>query len=241
MAIDPQVYAMEQAQHPTTDWAHQCQKFVRTALGFAAGVPGGGSANSEYEYTKLKGNIRTDTAPPPNVPVYFGGLGPEGHVALSAGGGNVWSTDINGPGTVSLVSIDDVKREWGATYLGYGLSEGDTRLAASTGASPGTADDGGNALWNKLPKDLKNELTGMGVGAATVLTFFGLKKKGGAASSLTGTAAKAAGGAATIVAAKELLWDNGFIKRAGAAVAGALLILFVLWKLSGATAVPIPV
>jgi hypothetical protein len=44
---------------------------------------------------------------------------PDGHVALSAGDRMVVSNDINGPGTVAAVDIEELTVRWGAQYLGW--------------------------------------------------------------------------------------------------------------------------
>lgn len=247
--VDPQAYAASQATGQNMGWYNSCQRFVRTALGFSGGVPGGGSARDEYQWTLNQGNIRQGT-PPANVPVYFNTKGNAGHVALSAGEGYAWTTDLAGTGTVSLQKISDIAK-WAGPVMGWGTSEGNTALdgasATDTTAADTTAADS-VSFWNKLPKDVQKEFEGMGAGAATVLGFFGLKKGGakavsGVASAAEGAATKAAIGVGIIAAVKGVFGDDlkGFAFRVLAAIGGALLILMALYKLSGVSAAPVPV
>jgi hypothetical protein len=122
--VDPQAYALAQSENPTDNWYRKCQTFVRTALGYNQGVPHGGSAREMFNYSNLVGAIHTDRNPPPNVPVYFNTKGSDGHVALSDGAGNVWTTDYPNAGGIGLVSIDDLEKKWNAPYMGWGSIEG---------------------------------------------------------------------------------------------------------------------
>lgn len=223
MAYDPQQYAAMQAANPSNGWLNRCQQFVRTALGFSAGVPGGGSAREEYNYTKAAGNIVTTGTAPANVPVYFDTKGSSGHVALSAGGGYAWTTDMAGPGTVSLQKISDIAG-WAGPYLGYGESEGNTQLTETGGLS------------DKAKAALK-VLTGQGlIGYAT---GEGEKQLNGVTAGAAGAAASATADA--VVSGFKSIFTAELVKRALAAIAGILLILMTVYRLSGMTAVPIPV
>lgn len=122
--VDPQAYALAQSEHPTDNWYRKCQTFVRQALGYNQGVPHGGTAREMYNYSSLVGAIHKDRNPPPNVPVYFNTKGSDGHVALSDGAGNVWTTDYPNAGGIGLVPIDDLEKKWNAPYLGWGSIEG---------------------------------------------------------------------------------------------------------------------
>ena len=224
--MDPQTYAAGQAADPSENWFDRCQKFVRTALGFQGGVAGGGSAREEYQYTLARGDIRKDASPPPNVPVYFDTKGSAGHVALSAGGGYAWTTDMGGRGTVSLQKISGPNSisSWAGPYLGYGLSEGGNTLDA--------AESGGNPLTDGAKKALgiAEDLTpGVLVDKAT---------NGAVKGALGSVGSDLANG---IWAGVKAIFTADFMKRVLAALAGALLILMTVYRLSGMTAVPVPV
>lgn len=237
--MDPQTYAAGQAADPSENWYDRCQKFVRTALGFQNGVAGGGSAREEYNYTKQRGDIRTDATPPPNVPVYFDTRGSAGHVALSAGGGYAWTTDEDGPGTVSLHKISDIAK-WAGPYMGYGLSEGGNTLDA--------AESGGNPLTDAGKKALNAGATfldplGLVPGHSSIHSIPGVPNVGGYIDNKVGDAASSAASAvgSGILAGLKAVFTADFMKRLLAAVAGALLILMTVYRLSGMTAVPVPV
>lgn len=57
-------------------------------------------------------------APPAGVPVWWTGA-PSGHVAISAGGGYVISTDYPRPTQVNRVAIKDLTQQWGKRYRGW--------------------------------------------------------------------------------------------------------------------------
>lgn len=68
-------------------------------------------------------------APPAGVPVFWtGGSSGDGHVAISDGKGHVFSTDIGGAGTVTLVPIDKIRSEWGLVYAGWAETLEDVRV-----------------------------------------------------------------------------------------------------------------
>lgn len=92
-------------------FAGECEKFVREALGLSAKFP---TAAAEWS-ASTTAHRHTYYLPPAGVPVHYG----PNHVALSAGNGRVWSTDIGGTGTVSLVGIHEIEHKWGLTLLGW--------------------------------------------------------------------------------------------------------------------------
>lgn len=106
--------AITQAKRETEDWRGMCLRFVRTCLGVPAR-----HRDAKTAWTATAPGDRHDGAkPPPGVPVFWA-VGAHGHVALSAGGGLVWSTDILRPGQVDLVRVDTITRAWAARYLGW--------------------------------------------------------------------------------------------------------------------------
>lgn len=117
-------FAQAQAAAPTQNWYEKCQTFVREALGFGEGTAP--TAQAAWDDTISTGGKvhKGDQNPPAGVPVYWsGGSSGDGHVALSAGSGYVYSTDIGGNGTVSLVPLMSIQQKWGLTYEGWAETE----------------------------------------------------------------------------------------------------------------------
>lgn len=65
-------------------------------------------------------NTHTALPAPKNVPVFWsGGAHGYGHVAISAGGGMCWTTDMPHRGKFTLVPITQIHARWGLKYLGW--------------------------------------------------------------------------------------------------------------------------
>lgn len=64
-------------------------------------------------------NTHTMLDAPANVPIFFKGRGAAGHIAISAGNGMCWSTDIRRPGHWDLVSVKSLSAKWNMKYLGW--------------------------------------------------------------------------------------------------------------------------
>ena len=117
--LDPQEMAKIESLHPSADWDHLCLKFVRTMLHVPA------RARTAYQAWVLAGGndgayTHTVVPAPASVPVFWAGRpGSAGHVALSAGNGKVWSSDIMREGKVDLVDLHEIHRKWGLRYLGW--------------------------------------------------------------------------------------------------------------------------
>lgn len=106
-----------ESRRPRQNWTGLCLKFTRTMFRVTSRYPsaieaweGAGGASGPDTHTVL--------APPANVPVFWRG-GRYGHVAVSAGGGMCWSTDIRRKGKVDLVPIAEITRKWRFEYLGW--------------------------------------------------------------------------------------------------------------------------
>lgn len=96
-------------------WYQLCLKFVRSALGLRGGVA---DARAAYRLGGGPDGSNTTDVPPAGVPVYWD-TGKHGHIALSAGGGYVWSNDIRRKGEIDLVPIKEITDSWNAPYLGW--------------------------------------------------------------------------------------------------------------------------
>lgn len=122
--MDPFTYARRESQAPSRDWTGWCAVFTRKAFGAPAigDHDGDGSADAEDVWKAAKHKHKTSNPAeiPRGVPIFWsGGRGDHGHAAVSAGNGVMWSTDIKRPGHVDLVQIDEVRRKWGLTLLGW--------------------------------------------------------------------------------------------------------------------------
>lgn len=103
-----------------TTWAEgMCEQFVREALQQEAKYL---TAAAQW-LAAPAAHRHTYWVPPVGVPVHFSTHNPSGHVALSAGGGYVYSTDMSAagyePGHVALVSLAQVEKSMNGSYLGW--------------------------------------------------------------------------------------------------------------------------
>ena len=99
-----------------------CLEAVWKAYG---SIPSTGPHAGQYPYALRGWQFATQKHPgnrnvPAGAPVYFtaGGNG-YGHVAISAGGDQVISTDIPSAGRVGRTTIQAIEARWGRSYLGY--------------------------------------------------------------------------------------------------------------------------
>lgn len=109
--------AQKEWRNPSRDWRGWCLVFVRTCYDVPAGVR---SAADSWRMADHKHPTSDPHAIPRGVPVFWlGGSHGFGHIAVSAGGGMCWSTDLRRPGKVDKVPIDDVRRLWGLQLAGW--------------------------------------------------------------------------------------------------------------------------
>ena len=121
---DPFAYARKEHESRSRDWTGWCAVFTRKAFGAPAiGDYDGDLAADAEDVWKAAEHKHPETNPariPRGVPIFWaGGAGDHGHAAVSAGRGLMWSTDVARTGFVDLVPIDDVRRKWGLTLLGW--------------------------------------------------------------------------------------------------------------------------
>lgn len=112
------------------NWTGYCLIFVRTTLGVSSRYP---SAENAYWNSRYK--MGTSHTAPAGVPIWWTN-GRYGHVALSAGDGYCWSTDILRTGKVDKVSIDYITRSWGQTYRGWTRDINGVIVAAESKPEP---------------------------------------------------------------------------------------------------------
>jgi hypothetical protein len=94
-----------------------CLQEVRLCYGIPALAA---DAVGAWNIAKTK-HRETDPADiPRGFPVFWsGGSHGHGHIAISAGGGKCWSTDIERAGFFDYVDIAEIHAKWGLTLLGY--------------------------------------------------------------------------------------------------------------------------
>jgi hypothetical protein len=110
-------YAQAQHDKPSRDWSGWCLVFVRSAFGVPAQQP---DAASAWANAERKHPVTSGVQVPRGVPVFWtGGSHGDGHVALSRGGGSVWTTDFVREGKVDVARIDDITRGWGLKLAGW--------------------------------------------------------------------------------------------------------------------------
>jgi hypothetical protein len=122
-------WAKSQADRRTGGWVGLCLKFSR----MAAGAPGGtydahtGWRNAKYKHTK--------GTPPRGAIVWWHG-GKHGHVAVSAGDGYCYSTDVVVRGQVRRCKISLIRQRWGQTYVGWSEDVNGVRISGLVKSNP---------------------------------------------------------------------------------------------------------
>lgn len=101
-----------------------CQLAVRTCYGVPSvgDFDGDGMADAEDAWKAAKDKHPTGNTEsiPRGFPIFWaGGSHDNGHVAISAGNGLCWSTDIKRPGMFDLVPVARIHEQWGLTLLGW--------------------------------------------------------------------------------------------------------------------------
>lgn len=104
--------AAAQVRQASQDWTGWCLKFCRIMYGVAAKWPDAITAWNQAKY-------KHTTGVPPKGALVFWAVGKFGHIAISDGGGYVYSTDIKRRGKVDRVPITYVTSHWNATYRGW--------------------------------------------------------------------------------------------------------------------------
>ncbi|GMA26217.1 hypothetical protein GCM10025864_39760 [Luteimicrobium album] len=103
MARTPaQAIAWAKTQH--TGWNRLCLAFVRTAYGVASKY---GRAVDAWNAAQHKHKTSDPKAIPAGVPVFMQGKNPAGHVAISLGGGQCYTTDdtVGGPRELPIATL----------------------------------------------------------------------------------------------------------------------------------------
>jgi cell wall-associated NlpC family hydrolase len=116
--------ALTESSRPSRNWTGLCMMFTRMMYGVSAvgdyDRDGDADAVDGWKSARRKHPTKDPYDIPRGVPVFWsGGRDGYGHAAISVGGGQMWSTDIERDGKVDLAPIADVKRKWGLELLGW--------------------------------------------------------------------------------------------------------------------------
>ena len=87
-----------------------CEVAVETSFGRIGAFP---TATATYTYAKNKGYLRTTGTPPKGASVFYN-TSADGHIALSTGDGNVWSTSVG-------AGIGKVRYTYFQNYRGWAM------------------------------------------------------------------------------------------------------------------------
>ena len=134
-ASDVLAYAQRVSQTRQDVGVNMCQRFVRMAFGSSGGASTALQAWQQSTHKHTSGEPRVGAA------VYWGG-GNAGHVAIYAGNGMVYSTDVRSPGHVDLVDMDYITKQWGKPLLGWSDSTNEKTITRWD-AKPVAAGSGG--------------------------------------------------------------------------------------------------
>lgn len=108
--------ARQQSEHGPQADEGMCLMMVRSCYGIG---PKAGDAIGAWRDAK-KHRTSDPNAIPRGYPIFWsGGSKGHGHVAISAGDGFCWSTDIRRPGFFDRVPITEIHDRWGLTLLGW--------------------------------------------------------------------------------------------------------------------------
>lgn len=159
--MDAVALAKQYAADKTNFKVGNCWVFVRQTLGYTDPIPGYASAAQAFMRIQAAHGISNSPNPPAGAPVFWtGGTSGLGHVALSAGDGQVYSTDFGpngylGDGLVHLVPISVINEDTALHYQGW------ANTVAGTPVSTWNVDstDTGTGLPDLNPLDwLQNHL-----------------------------------------------------------------------------------
>lgn len=110
-------WAARQVDHPSQGWKGVCLSFVAQCYGW-----GGAGVNTAWQSWQQTPErlCHYRGVPLAGALVYWrGGSRGFGHVAISAGSGRVYSTDIKRTGQVDRVTINTITRGWRMVYRGW--------------------------------------------------------------------------------------------------------------------------
>lgn len=106
--------AERQHTKPSRNWIELCAKLTAVCYGWE------GSGEASANTLRSRQQLHSAGVPEPGALVFWG-VARFGHVAVSDGGGWVWSNDILRVGKVDRVKISYITATWGADYKGWSL------------------------------------------------------------------------------------------------------------------------
>lgn len=111
-------YAKQAAASGDSQWYRRCLAFVAQAYGLA-----GSGTNYAIDAYYQAPNRQTGYNAPAGALMFWKTGGRAGHVAIYAGNGMVYSTDISGKGKIGYVPVSDIANKWGAQYVGWTMPQ----------------------------------------------------------------------------------------------------------------------
>jgi hypothetical protein len=121
--IYPAITAARQQSHNGPQFGTgECMMRVRMCYGRPSigDFDGDGSADAEDGWKAAHVKHGPNVPSKRGYPVFWtGGSNDNGHVAIAAGEGMCWSTDIRRPGFFDFVPITEIRDKWGLTYVGW--------------------------------------------------------------------------------------------------------------------------
>lgn len=162
-----------------------CLMWVRETFGFTTDPVQGNPPTAAEGWAQVPaGQKHTDTDPPAGVPVYWtGGSSGDGHVAISAGGGNLYSTDFGpngyiGDGRVHATTIDVINRDTALKYAGWAPYIGASPIssAGNYGTAQSTPGTGETVATSSGSTSSSGSSSGLlsGIGGALTAPFTSL-------------------------------------------------------------------
>ncbi|QXT62763.1 peptidoglycan-binding domain-containing protein [Tessaracoccus palaemonis] len=109
-------WAKAQSTKPSRSWHNLCLMFVRSCLGVSAHYL---TARLAWLGAEHRHETTNAASIPAGVPVFWRTGTVNWHIAISAGDGYCWSSDIGGKGKVGKIGIDALSRAWNAELLGW--------------------------------------------------------------------------------------------------------------------------
>ncbi|WP_371590924.1 transglycosylase SLT domain-containing protein [Streptomyces sp. NBC_00470] len=167
-------------------WGHYCLKSVDDAW-----QSSGRSGTAKQAAAMVKKKHKGGT-PPVGAPVYWPGLSQWGHIALSAGGGKIYTTDYPTYGQIGLTSIKNLSKQWGDSNWFWSEDLEGSKLPLdlkNTGSTAGGDDDEDKEEDDSGKADSEQNKTGSSAVNAIGDMYGSANERDALASSLAGAAA----------------------------------------------------
>lgn len=131
-----------------------CLKYSRTAYG----IPSQHSDAADAWHAAY-GRHPGDTTPPVGAPVFWtGGSSGHGHIAVYAGDGRIYTTDLPTYGRIGVDDLDAPRTRWGLTYAGW--AEGfNSHWIEPLSAQPTPEDDDPMPAYKRLQSRTRRDVS----------------------------------------------------------------------------------